>query len=212
MKKLLHERLREHDNGTGRISIVSSKYEITLRDHEAKALADEIERYYIPRPRFEDGEIVTVENRDEIAWDDGGKWLMTAISNDGIPMATFANRESSVAEMTPDGFVKRLMPKAIDADGVEINAGDTVWSLCNGEKYIVTRICDSGTVIVSSTKTGRALGGFDADRLTHKEPDSLEKLRADIQEFFTNGRLDYAEIGEWIGRIDDFIKKDKDDE
>lgn len=57
--KLLHERLREHaakgiigDFACGNTKIVS------LRADKALALADEIERQYVPVPRFPDGDPV----------------------------------------------------------------------------------------------------------------------------------------------------------
>lgn len=70
MKKLLHERLREWADSTEGDKYPSTKmlYATIESDHaplgaddERKAfhlLADEIEKYYIPRPRFEDGEPV----------------------------------------------------------------------------------------------------------------------------------------------------------
>ena len=65
MKKLLHERLREIDDEEG------NRCDLCMMMHDgacppymcdeasirgASNLADEIERCYIPRPRFEDGE------------------------------------------------------------------------------------------------------------------------------------------------------------
>lgn len=53
MKKLLHERLREFAR------ILDDDGNFTFLElNEAESLADEIEKYYIPRPRFKDGEPV----------------------------------------------------------------------------------------------------------------------------------------------------------
>lgn len=52
MKKLLHERLREYGSNC------RADYTDWLSQRHANELADEIEKYYIPRPRFEDGEPV----------------------------------------------------------------------------------------------------------------------------------------------------------
>lgn len=55
MEKLLHERLREYDNLTTDFRCGDTKI-VSLWKHQARALADEIERCYIPRHRIEDGE------------------------------------------------------------------------------------------------------------------------------------------------------------
>lgn len=65
MKKLLHERLREIKNSDceSLAAVAGVKCHAFCNRYAChkeiyKALADEIEKYYIPRPRFEDGEPV----------------------------------------------------------------------------------------------------------------------------------------------------------
>lgn len=53
MKKLLHERLRRIDNQEYTSVVLENGHAITFWDNEAQYLADEIERNYIPRLRFE---------------------------------------------------------------------------------------------------------------------------------------------------------------
>ena len=73
MKKLLHERLREL-KGRGCSELASlagvscQAYCVSDACHKDiyKAIADEIEKYYIPRPRFEDGEPVQSSDMEEI--------------------------------------------------------------------------------------------------------------------------------------------------
>lgn len=200
MNKLLHERLREHDNGTGRISIVSSKYEITLRDHEAKALADEIERYYIPRPRFEDGSPVTDEvfpcgSFFKIYLD--GSWILEEIGE--------KKQEGSYFDLA-----KRPQAKVIDADGVEINVGDTVWVIGgadDGKKLTVKGFepCASGVVYVSCGERSLVNILRSPYDLTHKEPDSLEKLRDDMFNEFSN--LGRYELKGYANRLSALIER-----
>ena len=70
MKKLLHERLREIKNSDceSLAAVAGVKCHAFCNRYAChkeiyKALADEIEKYYIPRPRFEDGEPVQFGDR-----------------------------------------------------------------------------------------------------------------------------------------------------
>lgn len=76
MKKLLHERLKEHAQNKA-LEFEGEGYSLALWYFEAAALAEEIERYYIRRPRFEDGE--PVQFGDEIVNTDGVKMICSAI-------------------------------------------------------------------------------------------------------------------------------------
>lgn len=59
MKKLLHERLREAaKNGVSNIETYDENIVVSLLKDEELSLANEIEKYYIPRPRFDNGEPV----------------------------------------------------------------------------------------------------------------------------------------------------------
>lgn len=57
MKKLPHEKLRDIDPYTGCVMIGGDEF-VGLTQKEGDIIADEIEKYYIPRPRYEDGEPV----------------------------------------------------------------------------------------------------------------------------------------------------------
>lgn len=65
MKKLLHERLREGGQDYFVYSVGLDSGCIVLTDPESEKLADEIEKYYIPRPRYEDGEPVEYKSETE---------------------------------------------------------------------------------------------------------------------------------------------------
>ncbi len=141
MTKLLHERLREYMKDGVLIDHESpltqalEHYKLTPRLGSVyvescffKKLADEIEREYIPRPRFEDGEPVQfgdsakrdfgtadAENIDKMTFCKGGS--VDVIGSNGH-FSTSRNGEC----------LKRLYPKVYDADGVEYKDGQTVWS------------------------------------------------------------------------------------
>ena len=83
--------------------------------------------------------------------------------------------------------IKRPQPKVLDADGVEIKVGDTVYEVKTGYESKVT----STTMIDSDGNTVCCVDGcpgclhYKPEELTHKEPDSLEKVRGELAELFT---------------------------
>lgn len=174
--KLLHERLREHaakdiigDFACGNTKIVS------LRADEALALADEIERQYVPVPRFPDGEPVHLGCPvcggvvgGFSVWDDGS-------------FALYSEDGDVLQEGEPGDFAKRPELKALDAEGVEVKVGDTVWFF---DKVAGGPVGDPMEVDKAVCGTLMFEGGvvMPAYMMTHREPDSLEKIRDDIAE------------------------------
>lgn len=208
MKKLLHERLREAaKNGVSSIETCDENTVVSLLRDEELSLANEIEKYYIPRPRFEDGE--PVQRTDKVDWENlrdyhpQSPWMITAIRNDGTPIATAGDKVVAVAKITDDGFVKRHEPKVLDADGVPIEVGDTVWGKYSGVEYEVLGFdtCD-GLLCVSirNVETG-ITGGSSPNLLTHREPDSLSKLRDDLEN-------KYGKESQWVKRLTAIMERD----
>lgn len=205
MKKLLHERLREWADSTEGDKYPSTKmlYATIESDHaplgaddERKAfhlLADEIEKYYIPRPRFEDGEPVQFGDsfiqkcvNVEVELDKIGISLFT---KDGLNMVWF-----------PDEVVPRPEPKVLDADGVEIKVGDTVFE--NNSPIPLKVVTVYGDGDISAVGDGGICSKLDSSNYSHREPDSLEKLRDDIAEFSADGA--------YHGAIDAFLQRCED--
>lgn len=123
--KLLHEKLREWArNRPFRFNEAWRDLGVAGNDNMLAAFADEIERQYVPVPRFPDGEPVregsetrcgTVSYIDVEASAGGwGNWVLHLDDGECIE-GTFSQR------------VERPAPKVLDADGVEIKAGDYVW-------------------------------------------------------------------------------------
>ncbi len=189
MEKLLHERLREwagepystesvrghYDENDGRVNPMSRVF--------AK-MSDEIERYYIPRPRFEDGEPVQFGDEAQVR-DDLGEVCKMVFNEGGCEevMIGFEYDSSASHYMVVDGeFVKRPAPKVLDADGVSICEGDAVWDKETGERLTVVSpwsYTKDGTV-VTCKDGGPGELHYKPEELTHREPDSLEKLRDDL--------------------------------
>lgn len=191
MKKLLHERLREWAINRSPLTAATSDYGIDMFSSLSmkssdlfKAIANEIEKYYIPRPRFEDGEPVQDSDLIEI-----GECAVCCVYMDG---SWLFNPDKYEDERNPKpwdeqegrqcDFIKRPEPKVLDAEGVEIKVGDTVWGKYSGVEHEVIGF-DScyGLLCVSirNVETG-STEGSSPNLLTHREPDSLEKLQDTI--------------------------------
>ena len=213
MEKLLHEQLmkcmdsRDFHEAVG-VSRSSSVREV------ARALARKIHKQYIPRPRFEDGE--------PIQWGgyvDGLEVPITAftIHEDGSgAVGDWAVNDADWVDFSipENNYLKRPQPKVLDADGVEIKVGDTVWDK-QGNKLEVKDIDHSDDpedqehlVWCGAYRCGCKWWNI-ADQLTHKEPDSLEKLRDDMKAWLEYPPME-AEgiaIGKWRDRLSALIER-----
>lgn len=214
MKKLLHEKLNKKLNEAYEdyFTIEVEDCSISLLSHQAKALSKEIERYYIPRPRFEDGEPVHDSDMEEL-FEKGeiGALATCCVYTDG---SWEFNPDKYEDEFNPKPWdeqqgrvndrIKRPA-KVLDADGVEIKVGDTVWHTDhNAGKMKVIEITDKTFDVGSGEEhlikvENDMFGEVLAFNLTHIEPDSLEKLRDDMRnnhenwETDPNAWLDYAD-------------------
>lgn len=191
-----------------------STYQSDLKN-TVLAIADEIENYYIPRPRFEDGEPIQIGDvfiqkciSEEVELDKIGIALFT---KDGLNMVWF-----------PDELVQRPEPKVLDVDGVEIKVGDKVYLVpgkhCNafplryympGVEYTVVENNslahkENGRICIS--RGDSALGFPMPEQVSHREPDSYEKLRDDMMtEDKTRG---ISCVQGWVHRLTALMERD----
>lgn len=213
MKKLLHERLREWAINRSPLTAATSDYGIDMFSSLSmkssdlfKAIANEIEKYYIPRPRFEDGEPVQDSDLIEI-----GECAVCCVYMDG---SWLFNPDKYEDERNPKpwdeqegrqcNFIKRPEPKVLDADGVPCKKGETVWLTDEGTKN--HRNVAQPMEIECFYPEG-AVGFHDSegtfhstvpDVLTHREPDSLEKLLVDLR-----GAADFIPSKEYLKHLAD---------
>lgn len=123
-------------------------------------------------PKFEDGEYVWFG--DEV---DG---LRGGIDNIDLYERTTNLYDVDVNLIMSFGErLKRPAPKVLDADGVEIKVGDTVYEP-NGQSGIVTAVHPS-TRCVDLRQDGCDAYAMDTKRLTHTRPDSWERLEEDAE-------------------------------
>lgn len=196
MEKLLHERLREttdlcctgemiaHVIGIGPLRCKGLTCNECVKILMSK-LGDEIEKYYIPRPRFEDGEPVQfgdataeIEKVEAILYEATGTFELHMKKGSGCG--------TTVCIYEKNELVKRRIPKVFDADGVEIKVGDTVWNLDNIKRSAtVSKIYhgeySGATCVRCVDEDGKVLWDKYPCKLTHREPDSLKNVESDSQ-------------------------------
>lgn len=131
-------------------------------------------------PKFEDGEYVWFGDR---VYELCGKVYGVCLDDDAISLRT------AYLDHMPLDFgerVKRLEPEVLDADGVEIKVGDTVWfrSLSTGDrmrKATVTGFGEhslDGPLATLKDEAGKTLH-IDPKKITHVQPDSWKRLEED---------------------------------
>ena len=225
MKKLLHEKLRDVQASTGfllcdllteTLGIPREKTDICSNRVPAisEAIADEIEKYYIPRPRFEDGEPVQTSDMEEI-----GGLATCRVYTDGSWVFDPDKYEDERNPKPWDeqqgrqcDFIKRPEPKVLDADGVPCKKGETVWKLADSTKLEIIDIHPTEPrITVRQLDTDKDVSGgwFLAEEYSHREPDSLEKLRDDIQSHVTSGwHISTSQAAIYAGRLTAIMERD----
>lgn len=126
-------------------------------------------------PRFEDGELVKIG--DEVEFE-GETMRVFSVAFSFNGWVLWCARESFDGRLCGSygERVKRPTPKVLDADGVPIDVGDTVYCDDGDEPLRVTLIHTSGYRSVSLEGKGGEHYSLDPERLTHKRPDSWEEL------------------------------------
>ena len=130
-------------------------------------------------PKFEDGSYVMYE--DEFEFDGDAKTAYGFNFGVGGRVSICSDKGSHVR--LPNGErVKRPAPKVLDADGVEIKVGDTVWHK-DGTMLRVDGFggIEDGETIVNVHVIRGAVPWMAARSLslTHVQPDSWERLKDD---------------------------------
>lgn len=178
MEKLPHERLRE--DGLYNY-ITDEECSVTAcskcEQFVANKIADEIEKYYTPRPRFEDGEPIQIGDafiqkciNEEVELDKIGIILF---AKDGLNMVWFT-----------DEVVQRPESKVLDADGVEIKVGVTVFENNSPIPLKVVTVYGDGDICAVGDRG--ICSKLDSSNYSHREPDSLEKILDDLTAYREN--------------------------
>lgn len=128
-------------------------------------------------PRFEGGECVWLGDKYED--NEGNECFASGVHLD-IDGPILVDSEGFHDLYRKGKRVKRPAPKVLDADGVEIKVGDTVWFKGNPRPYAVVEVKDGIVRLYSKTHCSEesATSVF-TDILTHTPPDSWERLEED---------------------------------
>lgn len=155
MEKLLHERLREHEQDAAFI-FSGDGYEFSIMGHEADKLADEIERQYEPRKPIEihDADNVPIKEGDVL-------WL----SEYGRKCWVFNGKEPFK--------VTSLADKIVMAKSSNESFTDTPWSL--HPEWVTHQEPDSLKKLIADMRRRKGLGNAWADRLEELTGESCER-------------------------------------
>ena len=168
------EKSREHDNyPTFNANCLVDDHCESSEEFERElftVIADRIEREYIPRPRFEDGDIVDVG--DMVRWSDEKSKRVESF-------AVCTNLEGCCG--INGNVLRRPLTEVLDADGVPIEVGDVVWFVGGSEYFYVLGIESDGEVHVGRNDGTSTDAGVSPGDLTHKKPDTLERIEEDAR-------------------------------
>lgn len=172
----------------------------------AGQLLAEIEREYLPRPRFEDGELV--REGDTICIDGmlPLKVHWYSVRSDGL---TVFSIPTSSRQIKTGERVKRPEPEVLDADGVPINVGDVVWFVESVDYFDVLGIESNGDVHIGRDDGTSTDAWAAPSDLTHKQPDSLELVETDIAEWCIDHAVKggIVPVNEWVERIKALLER-----
>lgn len=124
-------------------------------------------------PRFEDGEPVMIGDEVDGL---GGEIIEVYIIENA---ADIWNNSANHMHLSHGERVKRPVQSVLDADGMEIKVGDTVWHHSGFAHGVVTSI-DAGSLMGTVRYVNGGAEFRDAAKdLTHTRPDSWERLEED---------------------------------
>lgn len=145
-----------------------------MRDREC--ITDWLNRYYLPRPLFENGEPVFIGSEvddkkrgklevSRICYTDAGFYFNN--SRDGS-----CRRKMKGIIYKHGERVRRSKQQVLDADGVPIEVGDVLYRTTDGIKVTVTRLMK--WYFIDDERCALTPSYF-----THREPDSQERIDGD---------------------------------
>lgn len=204
MTDILHKRIYKmvEDMDVSVFDDLSAEYGVDNERDLFRKIAEEIEKEYIPLPRYDDGEPVRWDARG-IDWNETAfgkdkdiEWCFNAIDRYGRPLAYASlNQEIRAVAKMEGGRVVRSKPKMFDADGAEIKAGDVVWTVDNpNAEWKVDSIVDGH--INLKRRTGSYCNHILPELLTHKRP----VLDVDGELIKLGDRVWRVE-GDWYGHV-----------
>lgn len=139
-----------------------------------------LDRCFIPRPRFEDGE--PVQFGELVSSNLFGAVKVSAIefTEDGTHVKDEPDGDWSTSLEATTNRLKRPAPEVLGADGKPIEVGETVWGILSATKGIVNSLNDDSTAYVEWDDE-RWSPCIDCCNLTHTPPDTQERIDRDAR-------------------------------
>lgn len=182
---------------------------------DGDCITDWLNRWFVPRPRYEDGAPVQFGDEVELHYRGGGcdKGRMQSFHPNSGPVWILSfvgcNHERLYRYDSESDVLKRPAPKVLDTDGVPYEIGQKVWHIETGEEFVVSGLPNPSEY--QSVRVRRASGGcetrYDPTRLTHREPDSLEKLRDDLMDAHESWDSDPNKLVDYADRLTALIER-----
>lgn len=173
---------------------------------EKRLMPDGMEWLIESWPRFDDNEPARWE--DEYANGNGGVSPLHHVSLYADGRAMLGKGKVKVV-LAPGERAKRPAPKVLDADGVEISVGDTVYPTGYDEPLTVKGFDNDGRVLMDYHNDDSL--GYKPSKLTHEQPDTWERLEHDAEktvcEYF-GANYDCANCPLETARCAEEVKKD----
>ena len=142
------------------------------------------ERVKRPAPKVLDADGVEIKVGDVVYYDGEPHPLtVVGITRDGKDALVDANGEESCVEGgRPQDFSHDAPKPVLDADGVPIEVGDTVYCDDDPEQLIVDSFDDPGCVYLTLAKSPNGIFyTIEPSRLSHERPDSWERIEEDAK-------------------------------
>ena len=146
---------------------------------EGEGFGEWLERCFIQRPRYEDGEPVQIG--EEVAGSDecGAILREMAFCEDGTAILLDETPET-ICEVGPGQRVKRPAPEVLGADGLPVVEGETVYLLDGTEGTVKSVDRDNATAYVEYSEY-RWSPCVSCSALTHTPPDTQERIDIDVR-------------------------------
>ena len=187
-------------------------------------IADRIDREMMELPKDADGEPIRV---GDVLYSSGNEFRVVNITvkANEVCVAVYADDGTFCPWVNPKYLSRKntepLEPEVLDADGVPIEVGDTVYCDDDPEQLIVDSFDDPGCVCITLAKSPDGiLYTIEPSRLSHDEPpDSLERIADELKGaekwcdqngVYGTGIVSISEpkLSEWSDRIRKLAKKE----
>lgn len=172
-------------------------WENNMPFEDGQSITEWLDKWFIKRP-------VRDDTKQPLKVDDYEDLLTYSVADDGEWVATFA--DGQIEGMAWELFRAPGL-KALDADGVEINVGDAVWISEDGysNDYLVIGVYPWG---IELRKNCESLPfNVPANIITHKEPDSLEKLQQFASEWANDDNVGNSSAGDFRDAMEEVASR-----